>query len=137
MASTSARYSLLSASSALFLWGSWAYYVNSAKGQTTGLIAGLTQGIASFIITLLVVYAVTAIYNRLPRGVGRLIWPAVITVSCIGVCLVIIHSAAGTPYIFPTIAPSLAVAFLFCMFTSYRLRQAEVSQEKGRQSPKK
>lgn len=128
MVKTNARYNLFSASSALILWGSWAYYINSAKGQMIGLIAGLTQGIASFIITLVVVYAVTTIYNRLPEGVGRLILPAVITVSCIGVCLVLIHAAAGTPYILLTIAPSLSVAFLFCMFTSYRLGQMEVSQ---------
>ena len=130
MARVSARYRLFSASSALIVWGGWAFYVNSAKNQTIGLISGLTQGIASFLITLLVVYAVTTIYNRLPIDIGRLILPAAITVGGIGLCLMLIHSAAGTPYILPTIAPSLGVAFLFCMFTSYRLRQAEVSPDK-------
>lgn len=130
MARVSARYRLFSASSALILWGSWAFYINSAKSQTIGLISGFTQGIASFIITLLVVSVVTTIYNRFPVGMGRLILPAAITVSAIGLCLILIHSAAGTPYILPTIAPSLGVAFLFSMFTSYRLRRAEVSQEK-------
>lgn len=130
MTRTSARYRLFSASSALIIWGSWAFYVNSTKSQTIGLISGLTQGIASFVITLLVVHAVTAIYNRLPAGIGRLILPAVITVGCIGVCLVLIHSAVKTPYILPTIAPSLGVAFFFCVYTSHRLRQTEVSQQK-------
>lgn len=125
MARVSARYKLFSASSALILWGSWAYYVNSAKSQTSGLISGFTQGVASFIITLLVVSAVTTIHNRLPAGIGRLILPAAITVSAIGLCLMLIHSAAGTPYILQTIAPSLGVAFVFCIFTSYRLRQAD------------
>lgn len=94
------------------------------------MISGLTQGIASFIITLLVVYAMTTIYNRLPAGIARLILPAAITVSAIGLCLILIHSTAGTPNILLTIAPSLGVAFVFCIFTTYRLRQAEVSQER-------
>lgn len=128
MARTSARYQLFSASSALVIWGSWAFYVNSAKDHTVGLISGLTQGVASFVITLLVVHTVTAIYNRLPVGIGRTTLPAVITASGIGVCLVLIHVAAGTPYILPTIAPSLGVAFIFCMFTTNRLQRMEVAQ---------
>jgi hypothetical protein len=129
MSKTSIQYNLFSASSAFFLWGGWAYYVNSAKSETTGMISGITQGIASFTITLLVVYAVTKIYNRLPTGGLRLILPAVITVTCIGVCLVFIHTLAGTPYILPTIAPSLSVAFLFCTFTAYKLGKTESLSE--------
>ena len=125
MRKTSIQYNLFSAASAFFVWGGWAYYVNSAKSETTGMTSGITQGIASFIITLLVVYAVTKIYNRLPIGAWRLVLPAIITVSCIGTCLVFIHTMAGTPYILPTIAPSLGVAFLFCTFTAYKLGKAE------------
>ena len=131
MTKTSARYKLFSASSAFFIWGSWAYYINSVESKAVGLVSGLTQGVASFIITLFVVYAVTKIYNALPESAWRLILPAILTVSCIAVCLVAIHTIAGTPRILPTIAPSLSVAFLFCVFTAYKLSRTETNKLNG------
>ena len=129
MTKTTTQYKLFSATSALIIWGSWSYHVNSVENKTTGLISGVTQGIASFIITLIAVYTVTKIYNALPAIILKPIVPAIIVVSCIGTILSIIHKIVGTPHILTTIAPSLTVAFLFCFFTTYKLNKTEVVNE--------
>ncbi|WP_455222830.1 hypothetical protein [Kaarinaea lacus] len=121
MAKTSAKYKLFSASSAFFVWGGWSYFVNSNVSSVTGIISGITQGIASFVITLIVVFSVTKIYNAFSSVSMKIVMPAIITVSCICVILVLIHSAVRTPHILYTIAPSLTVAFLFCIFTATNL----------------
>lgn len=125
MATTSKNYNILSSTSAFFVWGGWAYYVNSIEGKNTGLVSGIAQGIASFVITLIVVFAVTKLYNTISSKALKIILPAIITVTCIGIVLVIVHSAVGTPHILYTIAPSLTVAFLFCIFTALSLRKNE------------
>jgi hypothetical protein len=53
---TSRFYNVLSAFLAFFLWGGWAYFVNGSTDITRCLISGLTQGTASFIITLVMVH---------------------------------------------------------------------------------
>jgi hypothetical protein len=126
MAKTSSTYNVFSATSAFFVWGGWSYYVNSDESSVIGLISGVTQGVASFVITLLVVFAVTKIYNMITIKVLKMVLPSIITVSCISILLVIVHSAVGTPHIAYTIVPSLTVAFAFCMFTTYSLRKDEL-----------
>ena len=125
MAKTSKKYNIFSSTSAFFVWGGWAYYVNSIEGKNTGFVSGIAQGIASFVITLIVVFAVTQLYNAISNNALKIILPTIITVTCIGIVLVAIHSAVGTPHIFYTIAPSLTVAFLFCIFTALNLRKNE------------
>ena len=87
MATTSKNYNILSSISAFFVWGGWAYYVNSMEGKNTGLVSGITQGIASFVITLIVVFAVTKLYNTISNNALKIILPAIISVTCIGICI--------------------------------------------------
>lgn len=119
-------FSYISALAALLLWGGWAYVVNgSDNAHATGLTAALVQGSASFVITLLMVRAVTWLHAHIAPG-GLQAWlPAVITITCTGSVLVTAHSLAGTPHIFRTIAPALLVGLVFCLFTSHALRKAE------------
>jgi hypothetical protein len=125
---TSRRFNLLSAALAFVMWGGWAYHVNS---QTTGdgaampLTSALTQGTGSFIITLILVRAVTWLYHLLPAQRLRLVLPGLITVTITGSCLATAHALVGTPDIMRTIAPALSVAFGFCVYTAYTLRRAE------------
>ncbi|MCP4450203.1 MAG: hypothetical protein GY809_01980, partial [Planctomycetes bacterium] len=49
---TSRGYNLASAVLAFLMWGGWALWINSHNGTTTQLTSGMTQGAASFIITL-------------------------------------------------------------------------------------
>ncbi len=129
MARTSRRYNLLSACSAAVVWGAWSYFVNSAESTTTGLVAGLAQSLASFVMTLIVVLVVTRIYNSISHSSLQIVLPAVITV--IGICLILVavHALAGTPHIVFTIAPSLTVAFIFCVVTARALRRAEMTTQ--------
>ncbi|HIQ15753.1 MAG TPA: hypothetical protein EYH38_09355 [Leucothrix sp.] len=131
---TSLFYNLLSALFAFVLWGSWAYYINSMQSletSNTGIIAGLTQGTASFIITFIIVHLVTRIYNFLHTSASinllaiKLVAPAVLTVSITGTGLFIIHNIMNTPHIAKTIAPALLVAFLFSLFTAYKLNNTK------------
>ncbi len=125
MAKTSFQYNLSSATFAFLLWGGWSYYINGDEEFSIGVISGLTQGIVSFIITFIVVYAVTKIFNVLPESYFKPLLPACIVVSCIAILLVIIHTFVGTPHILATIAPSLTVGFLFCLFTTTQLKQSK------------
>lgn len=131
---TSPFYNLLSAFFAFLLWGGWAYYINSThaiKPSNTGIIAGLTQGAASFIITFIIVHLVTHIYNfiasrtSINHSILRLFIAAVLTVSITGTGLLITHHLMKTPHITKTIAPALIVAFLFSLFTVYKLQKTK------------
>ena len=119
---TSRLFNVLSALSAFLLWGGWAYYVNSSTDVTKGLISGLTQGTASFIITLVMVHLATWFFRHLPGNFLQIPLAAFFTVSITGSCLVGIHWLVRTPHIFYTIAPALSVAFAFCWYTAYKLR---------------
>lgn len=120
-ARTTGLFNLSSAVFAFLMWGGWAYYVNNGQGSSTGLISGITQGSASFIITLAMVHTVTWLYKNIPPSPLQLFLPAIITVSITASCLYSVHSLVGTPNIAYTIAPALSVAFIFCVFTCFKL----------------
>ena len=119
----------MSAALAFAIWGGWAYYVNSqsvgAETRASPLISGLTQGTGSFVITLVLVRAVAWLYHRLPANPLRLVLPGILTVMVTGTCLAIAHTLVGTADIARTIAPALSVAFAFCVFTAFKIRQAQ------------
>lgn len=126
---TTKQFRLLSASLAFLLWGAWAYYVNDGYEFFIRATSAATQGIASFIITLVMVRIVSWIFNFMPENKLRLYLPAIITVLCTGSLLYGIHWGVGTPKIIPTIAPALTVAFLFCVYTTFKLRNTAMTQE--------
>ena len=115
-------FKLISAFLAFFLWGGWAFYVNGDSGLGTRLISGMVQGSASFVITLVMVRTVSWLFHNLPVNPLRFILPSLITVSTTGSCLALVHYVAGTPKILHTICPALAVAFSFCIFTTFKLQ---------------
>ena len=118
---TTRRFNFLSAILALFLWGGWAFYINWGYGLQTGIFSGIVQGIGSFAATFIMVGAITWLFHYFNKSWLRLILPAMITVGCIGSCLVCIHYIIGTPRIFQTILPALSVAFCFCLVTTLKL----------------
>lgn len=123
-ARTSRRFNLTSGLLAFVLWGGWAFLVNreAAAGGAAPWVSGLTQGTASFLITLAMVRAVAWLYHRLPRHPTQLVVPAMIIVSVTGSCLFGVHALVGTANILQTIAPALTVAFLFNCYTAAQLR---------------
>ncbi|MBX2848434.1 MAG: hypothetical protein KTR16_08940 [Acidiferrobacterales bacterium] len=114
-----------SATIAFILWGGWAFVINSTASLTAGLQAAIAQGMASFIITLLMVHKVEFWVSKFNRPVLEVIAPAVITVAFTGTGLFLLHSLVATPNIIKTIAPALTVAFLFCLFTSVQLNKSK------------
>jgi len=121
---TSRVYNVLSALAAFVMWGGWAYFINSGFGESTRIISAIAQGTASFVITLFMVHAVTWLFHRMTNELLKLILPAVLTVSFTGTCLATLHFLVGTPRILQTIAPALTVAFLFCLYTSFKLKRS-------------
>ena len=121
---TSRFFNILSALFAFLIWGCWAFFVNVSIDVTKGLISGFTQGIASFIITLVMVHLVTWFFNHLPGNFLQLLLAAFFTVSITGSFLVGIHFLVDTPKILYTITPALSVAFAFCWYTAYKLRKS-------------
>jgi hypothetical protein len=115
------RYGLVSAALAFVLWGGWAYYVNRGGSVGTGVMSGLTQGLASFTITLLMVRAIQWLQGFFSRRLYQIALPPLLTVAFTGSCLLMLHLLAGTPNIAMTILPALSVAYLFCLVTAIRL----------------
>lgn len=120
---TSRSFNVLSALLAFLLWGGWAFYVNGRSDIAKGLLSGLTQGTASFIITLVMVYLVTWFFKQLPDNCLQIPLSALFTVSITGSFLIAVHLLVKTPEIFYTISPALSVAFAFCWYTAYKLRK--------------
>ena len=119
---TSLVFNLMSATLAFLAWGGWAFYVNEHTVPSTGLVAGLTQGLYSFLMTLITVRVVGYVFKRTSTEGLRLFVPAMLTVGATTAALVLAHSFAQTPNIFFTIMPAVFVAFAFCVFTTHRLR---------------
>lgn len=136
---TSRRFNLISAMMAFALWGGWAWYINSESDVTdrgaSPIMSGVTQGTGSFLITLVMVRAVTWLYHHLPGHRLQIVLPALLTVSVTGTCLASAHAWVGTTNIVSTIAPALTVAFLFNIYTAARIRRAEMrNREKAHNS---
>lgn len=111
------------------MWGGWAIYINDYMGLQTQLISGITQGTASFIITLVIVTLVTKIFNFLPDNNLRFIFSPLLTVCITGTSLVTVHFLVGTPEIIATVTPALCVAFVFSVFTVFKLKNNKKLRE--------
>ena len=114
-------YKYSSATQALLLWGGWSYYINSKVSVSTGIRSGLAQGLASFFLTLIVVFLVTKLFNYFKFSLLRFVLPTVLVVSMLLTFLLTLHTIVATPEIFKTILPPLSVALIFCAFTTYKL----------------
>jgi hypothetical protein len=95
------------------------------EGRASPLSSGLTQGVGSFLITLIMVRSVAWLYHHLPAHSSRLVLPALITVAVTGSCLATAHALVGTSNIVQTISPALSVAFLFNIYTTVKLRRGD------------
>jgi hypothetical protein len=131
---TSRRFNLISAALSFMLWGTWGWYANSqpqpgADGGSA-VVSGLTQGIGSSFVTLIMVRSVAWLYHRLSQNPLAMILPAIITVTSAGTCMTFAHMAVGTQNIFGTLAPALTVATLFNVFTTFKIsRLSETSAD--------
>ncbi len=120
---TSHSFNYLSAFIAFTLWGCWAYYINNSYSTNSGIISGLAQGAASFMITLFMVHFVTYLYGKFSHPVSKLLLPAIVTVCITSICLIILHILVGTPQVFYTVSPALSIAFSFCLYTTFKIHK--------------
>lgn len=121
-------YKFVSASMAFLLWGGWAFYINYEGIENSGFISGITQGTASFLITLFMIYIVTYLYHYFKKPILKIGLSAILTISLTGTCLVIIHGLISTPNILYTVFPPLCVAFIFCLFTTFKLNKINLQE---------
>ncbi|MEP3482690.1 MAG: hypothetical protein ABJZ55_25830 [Fuerstiella sp.] len=124
---TSRQFDLASAGIAFLLWGGWAFWVAtraSGKSHATPLVSGLTQGVGSFCITLVMVRLVSWLFGRFSTHPLRLVIPAILTVMITGTALSVAHFLVGTEDVVGTVAPALSVAFCFNLFTTVKIRNA-------------
>jgi len=118
---TSTFYKYSAATQGFVLWSVWAFYINSKVSFSAGVTSGLTQGLFSFVSTLIVISLLTRLFNYFQRPFFKLLLPPLMMTLVLMMVLVIIHNAVGTPKIVQTIAPSVVVAALFCAFTTHKL----------------
>ena len=121
---TNNKFNFMSSFLAFFVWGGWAYYVNKGAGDSA-VLSAFTQGLYSFIITIIMIYVVTWFYNFLPQMVMKSIFTAICTVLANIVIIFMIHYFIGTENIFKTILPSQIISFIFCLIVCYKLKNAK------------
>ncbi|NQV99705.1 MAG: hypothetical protein HQ483_08405 [Rhodospirillales bacterium] len=129
----SQKYNLVSAAFAFVLWGAWASAVNGENGLSGRIFAGLSQGAASFIITLLMVRLLVFVNGKISFLAASETVSSIFTVLITGSFLTLVHLTAHTPNIGLTIFPAITVAFLYCLYTAHtRLRQDASKKLRGR-----
>ncbi len=124
-ARTSGAYKLGSALAAFLMWGGWAWYVNGADSEWSTLVTALAQGTSSLLITLVLVAMVTRLYHLFEHPLARWWLPTLITITLSVTMLLLVHLWVGTRQIFYTILPPSTVAFLFCLFTTFKIQKAD------------
>jgi TRAP-type C4-dicarboxylate transport system permease small subunit len=120
---------LRAAALAFALWGGWALLANWSSDPQHALIAGLLQGTASALMTLVMAIAAKALFYRLPEGAARLLLPAVLIVSASFTLLYLVHSWHQTHALWQTIVPPTSLAFIYCLFLCLRLQREQLCNE--------
>ena len=113
---------------AFLAMGGWAAFANRTHGFDHAARAGLVQGAVSAALTFGIKRGLEALFARL-RGPLALIGPPLLSCSLVFVLLVSVHTLAGTPEIWATIAVPFAVsstyAFVYTASLAAARRRAE------------
>ncbi|MEH6563895.1 MAG: hypothetical protein V7756_01010 [Halopseudomonas sp.] len=126
---------LAAAAAAFVLWGGWALLANWSAGPREALLAGLVQGCASAVITLLMAICATTLFNRIPGPTWlRIALPPALIVSVSFSGLWLVHSLNATPALWATIVPPSSLAFVYCLYLTFTLAR-ETSQMPPEQPP--
>jgi hypothetical protein len=108
---------------AFLAMGGWAVFANRAHPMPQPLFAGLVQGALSAAITFVLKRMIEQIAARL-SGIAALLLPPVIAVALSLAILATIHTLAGTPEIFATIALPVGVTALYSTLYTLALWRA-------------
>jgi hypothetical protein len=120
-------YNYLSAMLAFVLWGTWAYFINIDSNNN--FISAFSQGIASFIITLMMIKSVQYFYNIFPKNRLFFVLPSIITVGITSSVVVGIHLMVKTQNILFTVFPTVIVALLFALYTTKKISTKIIKKE--------
>ena len=105
---------------AFIAMGGWAFFANSAHEMPKPLFAALLQGGLSACITLFLKTIIEALAARLSH-VTALIVPPLIASSLSFILLTTLHTHAGTPEVWLTIALPFSVATLYAVIYNFSL----------------
>jgi len=105
------------------LMGGWAIFANMSHPMPAPLIAGLLQGLLSAAITFTLKRIVDGLLPHL-KGVPGLITPSVLCAAFSVSLLAMIHTIAGTPEVWTTLALPSTVGTLYATFYNITLRRS-------------
>jgi len=120
-------YNYLSAILAFILWGAWAYLINIDSNNN--FISAFSQGVSSFIITLIMIKIIEYFYNLFPKNRLFFLLPSIITVSITSSFVVGIHLIVNTQNILFTVLPTVLIAFLFALYTTKKISTKIIKKE--------
>lgn len=115
----------------MLLWGGWCFLVNASLPTAPRIGLALAQACASGLVTLVLERAVARGLAWLAyRRAATFVLPVALS-SLTGSGLWGLHAWLGTPAIAATISPPIAVAWMFCQFTSVRLARGVSGSRAG------
>lgn len=113
---------LINAGGAALLWGSWAAFVHRDFPLPVLLQAALTQAFISAFFTTLGASVLEALFARFQDPL-RVPVAALGTFTFIFSSVITLHHWSGTPNIFYTIAPTMALSFFYCFGYTLSLKK--------------
>lgn len=113
---------LINAAGAALLWGSWAAFVHREFPLPILLKAALMQAFISAFFTTLGATVLEALFARFHDPL-RVPVAALGTFMFIFSSVITLHHWSGTPNIFYTIAPTMALSFFYCFGYALSLKK--------------
>ena len=107
---------------AFLAMGAWAAFANRGHGLEAMAMAGVIQGAISCAITLILKRSLEAMFARL-AGSAAVIVPPLVTMAVVLAVLVTIHTLAGTPEVWATIAVPYTVSSSYAWIYTLALRR--------------
>ena len=107
---------------AFLAMGAWAAFANRSHGPAAMAMAGVIQAAISCAITLILKRSLEAMFARL-RGPAAVIAPPTVTMAVVLAVLVTIHTLAGTPEVWATIAVPYTVSSSYAWIYTLTLRR--------------
>lgn len=107
---------------AFLAMGAWAAFANRGHGLEAMAMAGVIQGAISCAITLILKRSLEAMFARL-AGPAAVIVPPLVTMAVVLAVLLAIHTVAGTPEVWATIAVPYTVSSSYAWIYTLALRR--------------
>lgn len=107
---------------AFLAMGAWAAFANRSHGPEAMAMAGVIQGAISCAITLILKRSLETMFARL-AGPAAVIVPPLVTMAVVLAVLVTIHTLAGTPEVWTTIAVPYTVSSSYAWIYTLTLRR--------------